>query len=117
MIKDDSDPDIDVFHSPVKDIDGKYFTIGVFTKPEGPPSLITSDIDGKDHVRVFLTQDSATTFTSSSKSGLQLIGWDSLVPLALQMESCSTKIPFIYLEQAGDGVTKFESVSIDDLLK
>ena len=94
--------------SPVKNTDSKYFTVGTPTPPERDRGLVKETTD--EH-------DSAVAYRDRYVNGLSIHNWDSLTPLALQMERRNNKIPFIYLEAPVGTDPTFELISIDDFLK
>ena len=103
--------------SPVKNTDSKYFTVGTPTPPERDRGLVKETTDEHEYVRVFISHDSAVSYRDRYVNGLSIHNWDSLTPLALQMESRNNKIPFIYLEAPAGTDPTFELISIDDFLK
>ena len=105
-------------HTPiVKNTDSKYFTVGTPTPPERDRGLVKETTDEHEYVRVFISHDSAVAYRDRYVNGLSIHNWDSLTPLALQMERRNNKIPFIYLEAPVGTDPTFELISIDDFLK
>ena len=97
--------------------DQKYYTVGPPSLPENPRNFWKEQIDNKTHVRVFLSTTSAAAFRDERNQALSTNEWESLKILALQMESCKDKIPFMYLETPSGNITTFKSISINDWLK
>lgn len=96
----------------------EYFTVGPSCPPGKPKSFVAGPVEeehGKEHVRVFVSIESANERRDAYEQGLSIHAWDSLANIAAEIEKAFPVVPMIYLEQPSGSGQKFKSISPDSI--